>query len=63
MAIPSRGCYLLAYRNGVLSVVAPGFIDAGTTWGRILLEDMDGDGFEDFVRVTGGISVRWGCPR
>jgi hypothetical protein len=55
--------HLLSYRDERLSVVAPGFIEAGTTRGRILLQDMDGDGFEDFVRVTGGLSVRWGCPR
>jgi hypothetical protein len=63
-ADPIEGAFhLLSYRNGSLSVAAPGFIEAGTTWGRILLQDMDGDGFEDFVRVTGGVSVRWGCPR
>jgi hypothetical protein len=46
-----------------LHIVAPSFIDAGTTWGRILLHDLDGDGHLDLVRATGGLSVRWGCRR
>lgn len=55
--------HILSYRNGSLEIVAPAFLDAGTAWGKTLLEDMDGDGFVDFVRATGSVSVRWGCPR
>jgi hypothetical protein len=59
-----EGAYhLLAYGTRDLEVVAPAFIEAGTAWGRILLDDMDGDGVPDFVRAIGSVSVRWGCPR
>jgi hypothetical protein len=55
--------HILSYRNGSLEVVDPAFLDAGTAWGKTLLGDLDGDGFVDFVRATGSVSVRWGCPR
>jgi hypothetical protein len=54
---------LLSYDEQRLHVVARGFMEAGTVWGRILIEDVDRDGRYDFIRATGGVSVQWGCPR
>ena len=55
--------HLLSHRPGGLENIAPGFIEADTTWSHILITDLDGDGRQDLVRASGGVAVHWGCVR
>lgn len=55
------GLHFAALRDGELQTVAPGFLDARTLHGNLLVMDVNGDGLHDLIHMSRNRHLWWGC--